>query len=67
MNCKLCTGLTALLLWAAPAQSEPAVLPVPGQKLGSGLGSPPHYSKWLDRTSCDPMGRLSVTVASTQR
>ncbi|HET9821105.1 MAG TPA: hypothetical protein VFQ16_04705 [Burkholderiaceae bacterium] len=29
---------------------------VPGQKLDSGLGVLPHYSKWTDRTGRDPMG-----------
>jgi hypothetical protein len=27
-----------------------------GQKIDSGLGSLPHYSKWIDKTGRDPMG-----------
>jgi hypothetical protein len=29
---------------------------VSGQKLDNGLGSLPHYSKWLDKSGRDPMG-----------
>jgi hypothetical protein len=29
---------------------------VAGQKLDSGLGSLPHYSKWVDKSGADPVG-----------
>jgi hypothetical protein len=44
-----------LMLAAGPALSGPAVH-VAGEKLDSGLGSLPHYSKWADPTGRNPMG-----------
>jgi hypothetical protein len=48
-------ALCAALCLSLPAQAQPdrAVI---GQKLDSGLGSLPHYSKWLDRSGRAPMG-----------
>jgi hypothetical protein len=45
--CAACLSLPAL------AQSDRAVV---GQKLDSGLGSLPHYSKWLDQSGRNPLG-----------
>lgn len=45
----------ALLLAAAPALSG-ANTAIPGQKLDSGLGELPHYSKWTDPTGRIPLG-----------
>jgi hypothetical protein len=41
---------TVILAHAAPQGA------VAGQKIDSGLGSLPHYSKWLDKSGADPMG-----------
>jgi hypothetical protein len=56
MSAKLLAALTAvaLLSFAGPALSDPDAS-VPGQKLDSGLGDLPHYSKWAD-----PTGRVAV-------
>lgn len=48
MNTKLFVSVSAaLLLAASPALSNPGVSVV-GEKLDSGLGALPHYSKWAD-------------------
>jgi hypothetical protein len=49
MSVKLLAALaaTALLSAAGPALSGPDAS-MPGQKLDSGLGDLPHYSKWTD-------------------
>ena len=44
----------ALFLAAGPALSAPET--VLGQKVDSGLGGLPHYSKWADPTGRLPMG-----------
>lgn len=56
MNARLPFSLAAvfLLLAAGPAQSGPDAF-VPGQKLDSGLGDLPHYTKWADPTGRQPM------------
>ncbi|MDP1533261.1 MAG: hypothetical protein Q8L92_06715 [Rubrivivax sp.] len=44
----------AMILAAGPAVSSPDKAVV-GQKLDSGLGSLPHYSKWADPTGRNPV------------
>jgi hypothetical protein len=46
---------TLLGLATTPALSGPD-----GQKLDSGLGDLPHYSKWVDKTGKDPLGRRVI-------
>lgn len=57
MKTRLCVALSAavLILAAGPALSGPTAS-VAGQKLDSGLGALPHYSKWADPTGRNPMG-----------
>lgn len=45
---------SALCLPAVPVLAGPAA--VAGQKLDSGLGELPHYSKWADPSGRHPMG-----------
>lgn len=58
MNAKLLAALTAVALLSAtgPAMSAPDAS-VPGQKLDSGLGDLPHYSKWASAN-----GRVAVRL-----
>lgn len=57
MKNRLCFAVSAavLLLTAGPAVSGPDSA-VPGQKVDSGLGELPHYSKWIDRSGRQPLG-----------
>lgn len=57
MKTRLCLTLSAaaVLLAAGPALSGPDTA-VPGQKIDSGLGELPHYSKWADPSGRHPMG-----------
>jgi hypothetical protein len=57
MNHRLPAWLIACTVLVAfgPAQADPAHA-VPGQKLDSGLGELPHYSKWLDKSGRNPLG-----------
>jgi hypothetical protein len=50
-------GASAVLALSIPAAEAQTVRPVPiaGEKLDSGLGELPHYSKWDDRTGRQPM------------
>jgi hypothetical protein len=48
----LIVGAAALLGSIGTAHADGAVS---GQKIDSGLGSLPHYSKWLDKSGRDPM------------
>jgi hypothetical protein len=59
MNTTFLAALTAavLLSAAAPALSGPDAF-VAGQKLDTGLGELPHYSKWAD-----PTGRNAARVS----
>lgn len=54
-------AIFALTLIVGPTHAAgPATTPVAGQKLDSGLGELPHYSKWADPTGRQP---LQATVA----
>jgi hypothetical protein len=51
-------GALAVMVLATPAADAQTVraTPLAGEKLDSGLGDLPHYSKWEDRSGRRPMG-----------
>jgi hypothetical protein len=51
----LAAALLAPALPASAADAGAATSPVAGEKLDSGLGDLPHYSKWADPTGRTPM------------
>jgi hypothetical protein len=55
MTLRLVPVLAAALLGSAVFAHAGTGAAVPGQKIDSGLGSLPHYSKWIDRSGRDPM------------
>jgi hypothetical protein len=57
MTLKIKTTLSAVALFGTALLSHAAPQgAVAGQKLDSGLGSLPHYSKWVDKSGADPIG-----------
>jgi hypothetical protein len=56
LKCAFVAAAAALCSLALPAMAESSRAAVAGEKLDSGLGSLPHYSRWAD-----PRGRVVAT------
>jgi hypothetical protein len=57
MKTSLFHALSAIVLLGLCASAQSGTdLNTPGQKIDSGLGELPHYSKWVDRSGRYPLG-----------
>lgn len=60
-------AVAALLLIAATSITSASTAPLANQKIDDGLGDLPHYSRWIDPTGRDPLGREVVRVSEARR